>query len=115
VARERRGDEPRADPHLRGPPAAAGLLHRPRRPRGFTSRGQPLGAAVGPGSQSQWAALDYVAPRWQAGLFAQRVRHQNDALYRVEVANPYRTTSPSPAARAPEAATAASTRARRSP
>jgi hypothetical protein len=59
-------------------------------PRGFTSRGQPLGAAVGPGSQSQWAALDYVAPRWQAGLFAQRVRHQNDALYRVDVANAYR-------------------------
>ena len=56
-------------------------------PRGFTSRGQSLGAAIGPGSSSQWAALDYYAPRWQAGLFAQRTRNQNDALYRVFVAN----------------------------
>jgi hypothetical protein len=59
-------------------------------PAGFTNRGQVLGAAVGPGSQSQWAALDYYAPDWQAGLFAQRVRHQNDALYRVFVPNPLR-------------------------
>ena len=59
-------------------------------PAGFTNRGQPLGAAIGPGSQSQWAALDYYAPRWQLGLFAQRTRNQNDALYRVFVANLFR-------------------------
>lgn len=59
-------------------------------PRGFTSRGQPLGAAIGPGSQSQWAALDYYAPRWRLGAFAQRVRHQNDALYRAPVPNLFR-------------------------
>jgi hypothetical protein len=51
-------------------------------PAGFTNRGQVLGAAIGPGSQSQWAAVDYYAPRWQAGAFAERVRNQNDALYR---------------------------------
>jgi len=59
-------------------------------PAGFTNRGQPLGAAIGPGSQSQWAALDYFAPSWHAGAFAQRIRHQNDALYRVFVTNAFR-------------------------
>jgi hypothetical protein len=59
-------------------------------PAGFTNRGQPLGAAIGPGSQSQWAALDHYAARWQLGVFAQRTRNQNDALYRVFVSNPYR-------------------------
>jgi hypothetical protein len=59
-------------------------------PRGFTTRGQPLGAAIGPGSQSQWAALDYHAPRWRLGAFAQRVRHQNDAFYRAPVTNLFR-------------------------
>jgi hypothetical protein len=51
-------------------------------PGGFTNRGQVLGAAIGPGSQSQWASADYYAPAWQVGVYAQRVRHQNDALYR---------------------------------
>ncbi len=59
-------------------------------PAGFTNRGQPLGAAVGPGSQSQWAAVDYYAAGWQVGLFAQRTRNQNDALYRVFVPNAFR-------------------------
>ncbi len=59
-------------------------------PRGFTSRGQPLGAAIGPGSSSQWAGVDYYAAGWQLGAFAQRTRNQNDALYRVAIANAYR-------------------------
>lgn len=59
-------------------------------PAGFTVRGQPLGAAIGPGSQSQWAAFDHYRSGWQVGVFAQRVRHQNDALYRVFVPNAFR-------------------------
>ena len=59
-------------------------------PAGFTNRGQPLGAAIGPGSSSQWAAVDYFAPAWRAGIFAQRTRNQNDALYRVFVPNAFR-------------------------
>ncbi|GJG88464.1 hypothetical protein tb265_36450 [Gemmatimonadetes bacterium T265] len=59
-------------------------------PRGFTTRGQPLGAAIGPGSSSQWTALDYYTPRWQLGVFAQRTRNQNDALYRVALPNAFR-------------------------
>lgn len=51
-------------------------------PAGFTNRGQVLGAAIGPGSQSQFVGADYYAPRWQLGAFVERVRNQNDALYR---------------------------------
>jgi hypothetical protein len=56
-------------------------------PAGFTSRGQPLGAAIGPGSSGQWLAVDYYAPRGQAGVFLRRTRNQNDALYRQFLAN----------------------------
>jgi hypothetical protein len=54
---------------------------------GFTNRGQPLGAAIGPGSSSQWAAVDWFGERAHLGLFARRVRYQNDALLRVFLAN----------------------------
>ena len=54
---------------------------------GFTNRGQPLGAAIGPGSSSQWAAVDWLGERAHLGLFARRVRYQNDALFRVFLAN----------------------------
>lgn len=50
--------------------------------QGHTQRGQVLGAAAGPGSSSQFVAADWVALRWQLGIFAGRTRHENDALYR---------------------------------
>lgn len=50
-------------------------------PQGYTQRGQPLGAAIGPGASSQWLAGDYITPRWRAGLFAGRIRWDDDALY----------------------------------
>lgn len=56
-------------------------------PAGFTSRGQVLGAAIGPGSSGQWASVDYYTPTAQIGLFARRTRNQNDALYRQFLAN----------------------------
>lgn len=49
--------------------------------QGYTHRGQTVGAAIGPGSSSQWAAVDYFAPRWQVGVFAGRTRWDNDAYY----------------------------------
>jgi hypothetical protein len=52
--------------------------------QGFTQRGQVVGAAIGPGASSQRVGADYVAPRWQAGVFAGRIRWENDALYRQE-------------------------------
>ncbi len=51
--------------------------------QGYTQRGQVLGAAIGPGSSSQWLASDVVAPAWSAGLFAGRIRWDNDAYLTV--------------------------------
>lgn len=57
---------------------------------GYTQRGQPLGAATGPGSSSQRLGADLVARDWQGGIFAARVRWDNDALYRQPTANFFR-------------------------
>ena len=51
-------------------------------PQGYTQRGQSIGAATGPGSSSQWIAVDYMPREWQAGVFVGRIRWDNDALYR---------------------------------
>jgi hypothetical protein len=59
-------------------------------PQGYTQRGQVIGAAIGPGASSQWLALDYLTPRWQGGVFAGRIRWENDALYRTFVPNFFR-------------------------
>jgi hypothetical protein len=56
--------------------------------QGFTQRGQILGAAIGPGSSTQFLGADWLARRWQLGLFAGRTRTENDALYRQVRANP---------------------------
>ena len=58
--------------------------------QGYTQRGQVVGAAIGPGGSSQWLAIDYLAPRWQAGVFTGRIRWENDALYRQFARNFYR-------------------------
>ncbi|HEY0779397.1 MAG TPA: capsule assembly Wzi family protein, partial [Gemmatirosa sp.] len=57
---------------------------------GFTSRGQPLGAAIGPGSSSQWIGADYFGARGRLGVYLRRERLQNDALYRQFLANALR-------------------------
>lgn len=51
-------------------------------PQGWTQRGQLLGAGIGPGAQSQWLSADRFSRSWSVGLFAERVRWNNDALYR---------------------------------
>jgi hypothetical protein len=48
-------------------------------PQGYTERGQPLGAAFGPGGSSQWLAIDHLAQRWQLGAYVTRVRWLEDA------------------------------------
>jgi hypothetical protein len=52
-------------------------------PQGFTQRGQVLGAAIGPGSSTQFIGMDWMAREWQAGVFVGRTRTENDALYRL--------------------------------
>jgi hypothetical protein len=55
--------------------------------QGFTQRGQVLGASVGPGGQSQWLAADYMANEWSLGIMLQRIRWEDNALYREPLPN----------------------------
>jgi hypothetical protein len=49
---------------------------------GWTQRGQLLGDGIGPGGQSQFASATWITPHWLAGGFAERVRWNEDALFR---------------------------------
>ena len=46
--------------------------------QGYTQRGEPLGAAIGPGASSQWLAADYMEPNWSFGIFGGRIRWNED-------------------------------------
>ena len=46
--------------------------------QGYTQRGESLGAAIGPGASSQWLAADYMEPNWSFGVFAGRIRWNED-------------------------------------
>lgn len=50
-------------------------------PQGFTNRGMTLGAAIGPGSSSQYVAADLFGLNYRAGLFAGRIRWDNAVLW----------------------------------
>ena len=50
-------------------------------PQGYTHRGQVIGAAIGPGSSSQWFALDRLARHLDVGVFVGRIRWDTDAYY----------------------------------
>jgi hypothetical protein len=49
--------------------------------QGYTHQGRAIGAAIGPGGSSQWGAADYLGARWEMGVFANRIRWENDAFY----------------------------------
>jgi hypothetical protein len=51
-------------------------------PQGYTQRGQLIGASIGPGGSSQFLALDYMPRSWDIGIFAQRIRWDEDVYYR---------------------------------
>ena len=59
-------------------------------PQGWSQRGQLLGNAAGPGGQSQWLSADWVAKGWSFGMFGDRVRWNEDALFRQYLAYPNR-------------------------
>jgi hypothetical protein len=59
-------------------------------PQGWSQRGQILGNAAGPGAQSQWVSIDWIAKRWSAGAFGDRVRWNEDALIRQYLPYPNR-------------------------
>jgi Capsule assembly protein Wzi len=50
-------------------------------PQGYTQRGKVIGAAIGPGASSQLLALDYMPAKWDVGVFAERIRWDDDAYY----------------------------------
>ncbi len=50
---------------------------------GFTQRGQILGAAVGPGAHAQVLSFDLQSRGWSAGVFAHRIRWDDDAFYTI--------------------------------
>ncbi|MBW3655599.1 MAG: capsule assembly Wzi family protein [Gemmatimonadetes bacterium] len=52
-----------------------------RVPEGYTERGQVVGAGIGPGASSQWLGADLLGRGLEGGVFAGRIRWQNDAYY----------------------------------
>jgi hypothetical protein len=51
--------------------------------QGFTQRGQVLGAAVGPGGSGQWFGGDLIAHAWTGGVFAGRIRWDDDSYFEI--------------------------------
>jgi len=54
-----------------------------RVPQGHTHRGQLLGAAIGPGSDAQILGVDLFSDWGKIGLFAERIRRDEDAYFTV--------------------------------
>lgn len=57
---------------------------------GWTHHGEPLGSGVGPGGQRQLISVDRETPDWSVGGFVERIRWNDDALYRVFLPYPLR-------------------------
>lgn len=51
-------------------------------PQGWTHRGQVIGYPTGPGSNHASVGADWIAGGWSAGVFGERTRWNDDALYR---------------------------------
>ena len=52
-----------------------------RVPQGHTNRGQLLGAAIGPGSDAQYLAVDLLFGHRTLGVYLERIRRNEDAYY----------------------------------
>lgn len=55
---------------------------------GYTQQGQILGAAIGPGSSSQWVAIDHLRASWSIGAYVSRTRWLEDARSQAFVGLP---------------------------
>lgn len=53
--------------------------------QGYTNKGQNLGAAIGPGSNSQYLGLDYIINNLRFGGFIQRIAYDNDYYYNIYI------------------------------
>lgn len=70
--------------------AAQDLYTSPYVAQGWTHRGQPLGSGLGPGGQRQYGSLDREGPVWKLGGFIERIRVNDDAMYREFLPYPNR-------------------------
>jgi len=52
-------------------------------PHGYTHKGQVLGAAIGPGSNSQYLGINYLWGQNRVGIFGERVIYNNDLYYKL--------------------------------
>jgi hypothetical protein len=50
-------------------------------PAGYTNRGRVIGAAIGPGSSSQWMSVDLFSRSRRIGLYGERIRWNTDAYF----------------------------------
>ncbi len=50
---------------------------------GFTQKGQVLGAMIGPGSVTQRLGLDFASPTKSLGIFAYRIKWDDDSFYTI--------------------------------
>ncbi len=50
---------------------------------GFTQKGQVLGAMIGPGSVTQRLGLDFASPSKSLGIFAYRIKWDDDSFYTI--------------------------------
>jgi len=51
--------------------------------QGYTNKGQIPGAAIGPGSDSQWLKVSWFIPDGSWGLSVQRIAHDKDYYYTI--------------------------------
>jgi hypothetical protein len=66
------------------PGADAASFYASRRvPQGYTQQGQIIGAAVGPGSSSQYLGFDLYHGSFQIGSLVGRIRWEDEAYYRA--------------------------------
>ena len=49
--------------------------------QGYTNRGKTIGAAIGPGSSSQWVTADLFGRWFRFGAFAERIRWDNATVW----------------------------------
>ena len=47
--------------------------------QGYTHKGHVIGASIGPGSSSQFVAMDLIGAKWQGGVYLNRIRWLEDA------------------------------------
>jgi hypothetical protein len=55
---------------------------------GYTQQGQVIGAGIGPGSSSQWIAIDHLTSSWSVGGYVNRIRWLEDARSQAFVGLP---------------------------